>query len=86
MLTVNHPWHGAHFGEKAPQKINAAGKINIASSIGKTMVTSNTEISTVCVDSNLSVLAIMSTTKTRAITIIIAIKIRMNGSNSFLKK
>ena len=23
MLTVNHPWHGAHFGEKAPQKVNA---------------------------------------------------------------
>ena len=50
------------------------------------MVTSNTEISTVCVDSNLSVLDIMSTIKIRAITIITAIKIRMNGSNSFLKK
>ncbi len=23
MLTVNHPWHGAHYGEHAPQKINA---------------------------------------------------------------
>ncbi|MBC7947127.1 MAG: inorganic diphosphatase [Chitinophagaceae bacterium] len=23
MLTVNHPWHGAHFGENAPQKVNA---------------------------------------------------------------
>ena len=33
-----------------------------------------------------SVLDIMSTIKIRAITIITAIKIRMNGSNSFLKK
>jgi inorganic pyrophosphatase len=23
MLTVNHPWHGAHYGEQAPQKVNA---------------------------------------------------------------
>ena len=23
MLTVNHPWHGAHFGEEAPKKVNA---------------------------------------------------------------
>ncbi len=23
MLTVNHPWHGAHYGENAPEKINA---------------------------------------------------------------
>lgn len=23
MLTVNHPWHGAHYGESAPQKVNA---------------------------------------------------------------
>lgn len=23
MLTVNHPWHGAHFGDKAPQRVNA---------------------------------------------------------------
>ena len=23
MLTVNHPWHGAHYGEKAPQRVNA---------------------------------------------------------------
>jgi inorganic pyrophosphatase len=23
MLTVNHPWHGAHYGEKIPQKVNA---------------------------------------------------------------
>lgn len=23
MLTVNHPWHGAHFGSKAPQRVNA---------------------------------------------------------------
>jgi inorganic pyrophosphatase len=23
MLTVNHPWHGTHYGEKAPQKVNA---------------------------------------------------------------
>jgi len=23
MLTVNHPWHGAHFGKDAPQKVNA---------------------------------------------------------------
>ena len=23
MLTVNHPWHGAHYGEKAPATINA---------------------------------------------------------------
>src|SRR4030095_3697324 len=22
MLTVNHPWHGAHYGEKAPAKVN----------------------------------------------------------------
>ena len=22
MLTVNHPWHGAHYGEKAPQTVN----------------------------------------------------------------
>jgi inorganic pyrophosphatase len=22
MLTVNHPWHGAHYGEKAPQIVN----------------------------------------------------------------
>ena len=23
MLTVNHPWHGAHYGDKAPQVVNA---------------------------------------------------------------
>ncbi len=23
MLTVNHPWHGAHFGDAAPRKVNA---------------------------------------------------------------
>lgn len=23
MLTVNHPWHGAHYGEKAPSSVNA---------------------------------------------------------------
>jgi len=23
MLTVNHPWHGAHFGPEAPERINA---------------------------------------------------------------
>jgi inorganic pyrophosphatase len=23
MLTVNHPWHGAHYGPKAPQRVNA---------------------------------------------------------------
>ena len=23
MLTVNHPWHGAHYGEKAPIVVNA---------------------------------------------------------------
>jgi inorganic pyrophosphatase len=23
MLTVHHPWHGAHYGEKAPQVVNA---------------------------------------------------------------
>ena len=23
MLTVNHPWHGAHYGEKAPKIVNA---------------------------------------------------------------
>jgi inorganic pyrophosphatase len=23
MLTVNHPWHGAHYGEKAPGIVNA---------------------------------------------------------------
>lgn len=23
MLTVNHPWHGAHFGMKAPELVNA---------------------------------------------------------------
>lgn len=23
MLTVNHPWHGAHYGDHAPQKVNA---------------------------------------------------------------
>ncbi len=23
MLTVNHPWHGAHYGENAPEKVNA---------------------------------------------------------------
>lgn len=22
MLTVNHPWHGAHYGEKAPEVVN----------------------------------------------------------------
>ncbi len=22
MLTVNHPWHGAHYGDKAPQIVN----------------------------------------------------------------
>jgi len=23
MLAINHPWHGAHYGEKAPQTVNA---------------------------------------------------------------
>jgi inorganic pyrophosphatase len=23
MLTVNHPWHGVHYGEKAPKVVNA---------------------------------------------------------------
>lgn len=23
MLTINHPWHGAHYGEKAPATVNA---------------------------------------------------------------
>ncbi len=23
MLTVKHPWHGAHYGEAAPQRVNA---------------------------------------------------------------
>ncbi|HEX2847057.1 MAG TPA: inorganic diphosphatase [Chitinophagaceae bacterium] len=23
MLTVNHPWHGVHYGDHAPQKVNA---------------------------------------------------------------
>lgn len=23
MLTVNHPWHGVHYGEQAPQRVNA---------------------------------------------------------------
>ncbi|PZR25312.1 MAG: inorganic pyrophosphatase [Citrobacter freundii] len=23
MLTITHPWHGAHYGEKAPKKVNA---------------------------------------------------------------
>ena len=23
MLTVNHPWHGVHYGEHAPQNVNA---------------------------------------------------------------
>jgi inorganic pyrophosphatase len=23
MLTVNHPWHGVHYGENAPRKVNA---------------------------------------------------------------
>jgi inorganic pyrophosphatase len=23
LLTVNHPWHGAHYGEHAPSKVNA---------------------------------------------------------------
>ena len=23
MLTVNHPWHGVHYGENAPQTVNA---------------------------------------------------------------
>jgi inorganic pyrophosphatase len=23
MLTVNHPWHGTHYGEEAPRKVNA---------------------------------------------------------------
>jgi len=23
MLTVNHPWHGAHYGDKAPSTVNA---------------------------------------------------------------
>jgi inorganic pyrophosphatase len=23
MLTIHHPWHGAHFGEKAPDTVNA---------------------------------------------------------------
>lgn len=27
MITVLHPWHGAHFGEKAPQVINAVIEI-----------------------------------------------------------
>lgn len=27
MLTVNHPWHGAHYGEKAPATVNALVEI-----------------------------------------------------------
>jgi inorganic pyrophosphatase len=23
MLTINHPWHGVHYGEKAPETVNA---------------------------------------------------------------
>lgn len=23
MLTINHPWHGAHYGDKAPSTVNA---------------------------------------------------------------
>ena len=23
MLTIKHPWHGAHYGERAPSKVNA---------------------------------------------------------------
>jgi inorganic pyrophosphatase len=23
MLTINHPWHGTHYGEKSPEKVNA---------------------------------------------------------------
>src|SRR5882724_11452183 len=23
MLTVNHPWHGVHYGDQAPKKVNA---------------------------------------------------------------
>ena len=23
MLTVNHPWHGTHYGDKAPRQVNA---------------------------------------------------------------
>ncbi|HWR33050.1 MAG TPA: inorganic diphosphatase [Chitinophagaceae bacterium] len=28
MLTVNHPWHGAHYGEKAPATVNALIEIS----------------------------------------------------------
>jgi inorganic pyrophosphatase len=27
MLTVNHPWHGVHYGEQAPKKVNALVEI-----------------------------------------------------------
>lgn len=27
MLTVNHPWHGAHYGERAPATVNALVEI-----------------------------------------------------------
>ena len=23
MLTVNHPWHGTYYGDKAPRQVNA---------------------------------------------------------------
>lgn len=28
MLTVNHPWHGAHYGEKAPHTVNGLIEIS----------------------------------------------------------
>lgn len=28
MLTINHPWHGAHYGEKAPSTVNALIEIS----------------------------------------------------------
>jgi inorganic pyrophosphatase len=27
MLTINHPWHGVHYGEKAPSTVNALVEI-----------------------------------------------------------
>jgi inorganic pyrophosphatase len=27
MLTINHPWHGAHYGERAPRVVNAVIEI-----------------------------------------------------------
>ena len=28
MLTVNHPWHGVHYGDKAPDTVNAIIEIS----------------------------------------------------------